>query len=405
MVMNKFFFAFLSLYLFEILTQIINPASSSVVKVLLTLLIWISFYQSIAFFISKYKYVKVNIPNFIFHFVLLLIGWNVINIFRSLLSGVGTITTLLGNTNTSLALLVPFSLFFGLNPINLKIINKIFFKIIELGILVGLISFLFFGIGFGESNPIFLAVYCTIFLITILSFQNARNKIFILFGSILLLYLSFMFEDRTMLIRILSLYMASGILYFYKKFNFKWILSGTFFALFIPFYLLVFSVSNGESAFEYYLSKSEKTDMITDTRTFLYIEVFKDLEENKSLIFGKGSNATYFSDYFKNNKGDSEIRLNVEVGILSLLLKGGMIAVILNLTMLFIAIYLAFFRSENLYVVGIGFMLLIHTILLFVENIPGYTTYNFLIWFFIGVCLSKKIRYYNTKQIKDLLRS
>jgi len=123
------------------------------------------------------------------------------------------------------------------------------------------------------------------------------------------------------------------------------------------------------------------------------------------MIIGKGANGRYYSDYFSTVEGDSPIRLNIEVGFLGLLLKGGMIAVILNLMLLIIAIYHAFFKSKNIFIVSIGFILLVHTILLFVENVISYSNYNFIIWYFIGICLSQKIRMLNNNQIKVILNT
>jgi len=135
----------------------------------------------------------------------------------------------------------------------------------------------------------------------------------------------------------------------------------------------------------------------------LYFEVFKDLLENNQLITGKGASGTYYSEYFRTAEGDSDTRLTVEVGLLAILLKGGLIAVFINLLILFIAIYLAFFRSKNFYVIGVGYMLFIHTIILFIENLSSFSSYNFIIWIFIGVCLSKEIRNLSNQQIKNIL--
>jgi len=89
----------------------------------------------------------------------------------------------------------------------------------------------------------------------------------------------------------------------------------------------------------------------------------------------------------------------------AILLKGGLIAVILHLLLLFTAIYYAFFRSNNYYVVGIGHMLLIYTLLLFIENFVNYTSNNLFIWFFIGVCLSKEIRNMTNLEIKMIFKT
>jgi len=88
---------------------------------------------------------------------------------------------------------------------------------------------------------------------------------------------------------------------------------------------------------------------------------------------------------------------------LGMLLKGGFISVFLNLCLLVIAIFLSFFRANNTFVTAAGFILIAHTILLFIENYYNYSGYNYAIWFFIGVCLSKEIRQMNNTEIRLIL--
>ncbi len=205
------------------------------------------------------------------------------------------------------------------------------------------------------------------------------------------------------MMRVPLLFLALFAISFYRKYNFKWILKISFLILVVPLFLLQSSIISKQSVFQKYLSEISDTKFSTDTRTFLYVEVFKDLLENNQLITGKGASGTYYSEYFRTAEGDSDTRLTVEVGLLAILLKGGLIAVILNLLILFIAIFLAFFRAKNIYVVGIGYMLFIHTLILFISNSSSFSSYNFIIWFFIGVCLSNQIRSMDNNAIRALL--
>lgn len=401
---NRLFISLITVLIYEILMVLVHPEGLSFIKILITVLIWISFYLSVSTFTQLYKSTRENLPGYAIIIFLILILWNIVNIFRGIISD-DTIATILGNKGTSLALLVPFSLVFGINEINLKTINMFFIGLIIIGLPA---FFLFFAFSGETGNYIYnqafqVLISGTVFLITITPFQTIKNKLLIFLGSILLFYLAIKTEDRAMMLRIFMLYFSLIAIYLYKKFNFKWILILAFFSLLIPFFLLYKSIISGQSALEYYLSKINDQKLSDDTRTFIYIEVFEDLSRNNELIIGKGSNARYYSPYFAEAEGDSSLRLSIEVGILAILLKGGFIAVLLNLTFLFIAIYLSFFRTNNYFVVGIGFILLVHTLLLFIENILEYSTYNFTIWLLIGVCLSKKIRTFNNIEIKNAL--
>lgn len=177
----------------------------------------------------------------------------------------------------------------------------------------------------------------------------------------------------------------------------------SFLTLLLPFILVQQSIVTGESAIKKYLSSSSDDDLSIDTRTFIYIELYADLVENGKLLVGKGANGRYYSDYFSEVEGDSEIRLNIEVGVLGLLLKGGFLAVVFNLIIFILAIWFAFFRSNNSYVVGLGFILIVHVVLFFLENIINYSSYNFYIWLVIGLCLSNNIRDLNNRQIEKIL--
>jgi len=385
---------------------IFNPTGLSLLKVSISLLVWLSFLLSISSVIINFRIVRTNIPGYAFKFFVLLLTWNIFNIIRSLSYGEGSLTTLFGNSYTTLALLVPFSFSFGLIKNNLRVVVKYIYHLIVLVILTYII-FYFLSIYTPDViyNKIsFLIFYSIVFSITIIPFLLNKVKVLIVVGSIILFYISIIEGSRTMMVRLTLLYLGLIIIYLVRIFNNKLILKVSFIALILPFYFLQASMNSDESFFERYLSKSNIQELSTDTRTFLYQEVFEDLIYNGNLVFGKGANGTYYSKYFHKTVGESDYRLSSEVGILALLLKGGLIALFLNLAILFIAIYLSFFRSNNYFLVGIGIMLFIHTLLLFVENLVSYNMYNFLIWFFIGTCLSNKLRALNNKQILRLLK-
>jgi uncharacterized membrane protein len=180
--------------------------------------------------------------------------------------------------------------------------------------------------------------------------------------------------------------------------------------LILPFYFIASSIITGNSFFSTTKESISNGNSVedtplqkADTRTFIYAEVFADLFSKNNLLIGNGASGTYYSPYFESTNYDSDQRLTTEVGIMTIFLKGGFIAVFLNLTLLLSVIYFAFFKSKNYYTIAIGYMLLIHTILLFVENLVAFNTYNYLIWFYIGACLSNQIRSMNNEQFRALL--
>jgi len=402
---NKLNLSLLLLLIYELSMVIFKLDGLSISKLVITGFIWLSVGVAIYTFLKNYRKLKNNIPRFAFSILWILIIWNLINIGRGLYSDSGSMTTLFGNVFTSIALLVPFVIIFSIKTENIKVIRRYFFTLLKIGILLFV---LFFVLGGGVINVtqiriLNLSFLPVIFLITTIHFEKKKYIYIVLIAAILLFYVSYMNSSRTMMIREILLITGLISLYFYRKFHFKWILKGTFVLLIAPFIFIQSSMDSGESFFQENLSSVSDDEMSTDTRTFLYVEVYEDLVKNNKLLFGKGANGTYYSNYFDTAGGDTDTRLTVEVGVLAILLKSGLIGVTLYLLLLFVAIYYSFFRSNNHFVVGIGFMLFIYTMLLFVENIISYSSHNLFVWFFIGVCLSNEIRYMTNFEIQNIL--
>lgn len=416
---NRFFISLTSVILYELFVTTLRPDGFSVTKIAITLLAWTAFAFSLYNLIAHRKRIGQDMPRFARWVFILLLLWNTVSILRSSLGDIQSATTLFGNPYTTLALLVPFALPFGLDKAHLRVVHLC--CVFWIGLSLVFTAFSVSGISFVNTTDSFsrlptFFLYLVVFLITTMSFETGKTKVMIVMASILLLVLSGVIGgSRATLARVSLLYLSLVALTSFKRFSVRWIPAAAMIAFFIPPYLVYTSADGDHNIFRMshsYIQNSLKADSAhnttfvfekADTRTFLYQEVFDDLVQNNSLLAGKGSNGTYFSPYFLMTRDDTDTRLTVEVGILAVLLKGGMIAVILNLTLLLFAIYLAFYRSKNHYVMGIGFMLLIHTIILFVENLISYSPYNFCTWYFIGVCYSSKIRMMDDTEIKTLL--
>ena len=404
---NKFNLSLLLILIYELSMVIFKLDGFSISKLLITGFVWLSVGIAIHAFLKNYKKLRDSFPRFAFNILWLLIIWNLINIFRGLYSDSSAITTLFGNIYTSLALLVPVIIVFSIKKVNLKRLSYYFFLLLKIGILLFTLFFVFSGGALDVTqlkilNLLFLPL---VFLITTIYFERKNNKLIILTVALLLFYVAYASSSRTMMLRELLLITGLIPLYFYRKFHFKWILKATFILLIVPFIFIQSSIDTGESAIQKNLSSVSDDEMSTDTRTFLYMEVYEDLADNNQLLLGKGANGTYYSNYFNTAEGDSDTRLTVEVGVLSILLKSGLVGVTLYLLLLFTAIYYAFFRSNNYYVVGIGLMLFIYVLLLFIENLISYSSHNLFIWFFIGICLSKEIRNMSNIEIKIILKT
>lgn len=377
----------------------------SATKVLLTLLLWTSSGISIYVYFKYYRILKKTFSKSFFILFSSILIWNTLCIVKSVYTNDGSLTTLFGNVYTGLALLVPFFMVFSSDVLNLYRMHIVYIRMITIGVILFI---LFFIAGQGsfdiiQNRILYLLFIPVIFLLPLVFKLNTKIKYLIWIGLLMIVFNVVLMSNRTMVVRVLLLLGCGIILFLYLKNYNKLLLRVSFLILIVPFFLLNQSIETGSSAIQAYMSDLQDKKLKTDTRTFLYIEVFDDLIKNKKLIFGKGANGKYYSRYFKYAEGDNENRLTVEVGVLFFLLKGGLIAVILNLVIVMMAIYYAFFRSDNYYVVALGFVLLVHAILLFIENIPIYSLYNIIIWFYIGLCGSKYFRSLSDYQINQLL--
>lgn len=172
----------------------------------------------------------------------------------------------------------------------------------------------------------------------------------------------------------------------------------------VPFYYFFLYVTTGFSVFNNELSarSSSLGDNADDTRTFIYEEVLDDLRDTKTIWLGKGINGRYYSPYFSRNMGDNENRSNPEVGLLSYLLKGGIVYTVIIFLLLFLSVIRTLSTKNNILAQIFGLLLVQHIFLLFIENIPQYTMYNVVIWCIIGFAFSPELCEIKETEIREL---
>lgn len=172
----------------------------------------------------------------------------------------------------------------------------------------------------------------------------------------------------------------------------------------VPFYYFFLYVTTGFSVFNNELSarSSSLGDNADDTRTFIYEEVLDDLRDTKTIWLGKGINGRYYSVYFSHSLGDNENRANPEVGLLSYLLKGGIVYTVIIFLLLFLSVIRTLSTKNNILAQIFGLLLVQHIFLLFIENIPQYTMYNVVIWCIIGFAFSPELCEIKEAEIREL---
>lgn len=198
---------------------------------------------------------------------------------------------------------------------------------------------------------------------------------------------------RTPVIRTVIAFLIMAYTYFKPLIHRRLVNIAAIVIIAIPFYYFSLYLTTGFSVFNSELSvhSSSLGNNAADTRTFIYEEVLDDLKHSNTIWLGKGINGRYYSPYFSRNMGDNENRSNPEVGLLSYLLKGGVVYTVIIFLLFFFAIIRTLSFKDNIMAQIFGMLILQHVFLLFIENIPQYTMYNFVIWCVMGFAFSPEL--------------
>jgi hypothetical protein len=147
---------------------------------------------------------------------------------------------------------------------------------------------------------------------------------------------------------------------------------------------------------------NDTSNVSADTRTFLYVEVFRSMNKrDSSYLTGEGATAGYETDYFLDATLNQKGRYGSEVGFLNMVMRSGAIGVLLYALMLFVPAYYAINQSNNRLVKMLGLFLATRWLLYFVEDMALVDMNYFFLWLTMGLCLSNKFRAMSDLQIKQ----
>jgi len=373
---------------YEILKIIYKPSNGSNLKLLITLFFISSFVYLFQYFLNNIKKIQSAFKPIYFVFLVsLFVG--IFNILRSIEFKWQSLITLFGNRDTSLAMLLPMIMVLGLKLNNLIWFNQFCLNCMKIGLFIVPLSY--FNSIFSEISVYFLGF--NLFSLALFVYQSKSDKIVLVFSTIIFVLSNINSDGRLTILQIFFVIFGIIFHYFFVKLNLKVLRNFILISMVaFPFILILI----GFPFFEF-INNSNNTQnasiSTTDTRTFLYTEVVEDLKNTNSIVFGKGALGKYYSAYFEVDveSGESKDRINVEVGFLSMLLKGGILNATLNFIIFFYALFLAYF-SRNKFTQRLSFLVVCHILSLFVGNIPQYTSLNFSVWIAIGGCISIAVR-------------
>ncbi len=184
----------------------------------------------------------------------------------------------------------------------------------------------------------------------------------------------------------------------------------SFTLVFLSISITLFALYYGISIFEEIPKILSNTtgEISQDSRTFLFIEFREDFNHAQSWIFGKGLLGSYYSEIMDKAQSlglysDNANRVGVEVGFLQYILKGGILALLIYILILWTAIFRAIKFSKNKFMQIVALIIASRFFVSCIGEYPWFNLYNVFIWIFIGMTFSKKMLSISDLEIKTLL--
>ncbi|PXY45702.1 hypothetical protein DMB68_00465 [Flavobacterium hydrophilum] len=152
-------------------------------------------------------------------------------------------------------------------------------------------------------------------------------------------------------------------------------------------------------------SNGNKQDLLIDSRTSIYSDVFSELKKQEAFVFGLGASGktktslteVSYADFDKIYK---EGRRRTESGMLNYIQWGGMIGGLVYFLLFVKASFLGIYRSRNWFCVMLGIWVAFKGLFSFIEDATYFSVSSIFIFFAIGICMSKKIRQLDDLEIK-----
>ena len=150
----------------------------------------------------------------------------------------------------------------------------------------------------------------------------------------------------------------------------------------------------------------EKRNFKSDTRTFIYKNVFHTLDKYNDFWYGRSPAfgdevGTFEANLITGLKG----RYGNEVGIMDILLWYGLIGVALYFLIYLRASYLAIYKSRNRIAKALGLYVSFLWMMSFIWEKPLFETFFMVDLVLLGICLSKQFRYLTDIEMEAWVRS
>jgi hypothetical protein len=297
---------------------------------------------------------------------------------------------------------------------NLPLFSFVIKRIFPLAIIIALLFLLFFSETkyYHSASKLASPIY---FFILAFPFIKNNHKILVIFISIMSLYIDPNWRTNILTLVVIWIFVIFYYLSFLKKklLNFLGIIT-----LILPLVLLYNAYYGKMDVFQT-LSKSnisprnaidvQNLNMVANTRTFLYLEVFDSIKnKNTNILIGGGAASGYQTFSFQDDKvskfTDRE-RFTSEVRFLNTMNKSGLIGVTLEFLIIFVTAFFAINKSNNNLSKLFGLFLIFSWILYFIQMPLELSNLYFFYYLIIGLCLNQQFRDSTDKQITLFFKS
>nr|WP_294930719.1 hypothetical protein [uncultured Flavobacterium sp.] len=250
------------------------------------------------------------------------------------------------------------------------------------------------------------------FIILIIPYLDKKNGILII--TVAAIFFFSVFTNRAnMLNIIIAFVIVSTFIWRKKKWIFATIQTFRFVLLALPPVFLVLGLSGifnvfliGESlSWVVVDEKKESQDLLIDSRTAIYNDVFGELERQDSFLFGLGASGKTKTSLTDISYADFDViykegRRGTESGMLNYIQWGGIIGGLLYFLLFIKASYLGVYKSKNWFCIMIGLWVAFKGMFSFIEDRNFFSISTIFIFLAISLCMSKKIRSLKDNEIK-----
>jgi len=168
----------------------------------------------------------------------------------------------------------------------------------------------------------------------------------------------------------------------------------------IPVFILYLSFNNGTFDFS--------NDVITDSRSTIYNDVFSAVSKENAYILGLGPKKIEtdlkYSDHFNTNSIYNSGRNASESLMLNYFHWGGILMMLLFSFIVLKGVYLSLFDSKNRISIMIAFVVLFRFLYSFVEFRLGYDLSSFFYFFLVGLAYNQHLRSMNNLQVRKIFK-